>query len=172
MSEAGYARMPGQSFTRKLKTGVSVQEPCMVMKVNSDGTVEQATNTDQPYAATLNTTRHETKYNLVGDESFKTGGVIQLTRGGQVRLAVAMNNSAIAIGDELAVSATADQKGRVDKSARDTTMTSADDIKAELNRIRRVVAIAEEAVPAGGAVDARGAESVLASLRFEFGVGP
>ena len=172
MTSAGYARMPGQSFTRKLKTGKSVKEPCMVVKVNTDGTVELAGSADLPYACTLNSTRHETKYSMVGDETFKTGGVIQLTRGGQLRLAVALNNSAIAIGDELAVSAGTDQEGRVDKSVADESWGGASDGQAEYIRARRVVGIAEEAVPAGGSSTTRGAESVLASLRIQFGVGP
>lgn len=181
----GYSREPGQAVPIALKDDVSLDDSGYVISLNA-GKARKADATDVIYGIALWSTESARHYAFDskkrvyndGDEI----GDIAIARTGQVRVKLAPASSrsvAIAIGDELAVSADAinnghAEAGTVDRSIADPSANGFANatpniagIKAEMLRRERVVGIAEEAI-AADAINSH----VLCSLRIHGGVGP
>ena len=165
---AGYTRTPGQAVPATLKSGVAAKQDGLVMALETDGTVNLATNTALPYGILNQSTKKSAEYG-VGVTAYREGGPIALLRSGQAKIPVANGNVAIKKGDELAVKA--GNNGKVDKSAAAASITTVTNVLTELARRDNTVGIAEEDIPAGTS-EAPGKSHVLTSLKIRGGIGP
>lgn len=167
---AGYTREPGQALNVELKSTTKLEQSGMVIALDGDGKGVLSNVNSFPYGIALNSTMDVQEFALTGDEIYKTGGSVAVTRSGQVKVPVANNNAVISKGDELAVSGATGQTGKVNKSVRGA-VTDVAEISTEIDRERSVIGIAEESVPVG-TTTTPGKEYVLVSLRIQGGLSP